>query len=497
MIELVALVMRLRKLLRDPFLFYHRAGRYYPTFWGEAWTSPRLKHIHGAPLARIINFFDSGTCYALLDKTEFQRCREQVFKKLLAHPRLVERFATLIKRLARAEEARLELVLPKLQTLSAAQLSKVVRIFNGTLLNIQLYGDSTYYFAERIANETLEKKLAAVFKSDYEKVREVISVLTAFERLSFMQQEKCELAAAVSRGRTSTLQGHIKKWRHLKFDYWGPVASDQEFKERFSELKKNKKAAQDLWRLCRNYTPATRQIKKELIKQHQLKPSVVKLADLVSKLGFLNDTKKGAITRLTYFYDEVLCELARRNNIPLQWIHHLIAPEVEQLAAGKITPSPAEMQSRMRRSALVFADGCCKQCVSGEADDLLKELANFVLASRTASSNTGVIKGQGVYNGVYQGPVVKMYSHEDIRKAKQGMVLVAPKTTVDFVAAMHQAGAVVTDYGGLTSHPAIVARELKIPGVVGTNIGTQILHDGDIVLVDGGRGEVKIVKKSF
>ncbi|MCH8026218.1 MAG: hypothetical protein IH866_05430, partial [Chloroflexi bacterium] len=53
--------------------------------------------------------------------------------------------------------------------------------------------------------------------------------------------------------------------------------------------------------------------------------------------------------------------------------------------------------------------------------------------------------------------------------------------------------ALVTDSGGILSHPAIIAREYGIPAVVATGNGTQIIEDGQQVLVDGEAGLVRLV----
>ena len=55
---------------------------------------------------------------------------------------------------------------------------------------------------------------------------------------------------------------------------------------------------------------------------------------------------------------------------------------------------------------------------------------------------------------------------------------------------LHRAGGVVTDYGGITSHVAIVLREMKVPCVVGTGDGTQKIEEGIIVTVDGITGNI-------
>ena len=63
--------------------------------------------------------------------------------------------------------------------------------------------------------------------------------------------------------------------------------------------------------------------------------------------------------------------------------------------------------------------------------------------------------------------------------------------------ALKNAGAIVTDEGGITSHAAIIARELKIPAIIGTKIATKVLHDGDLVEVDANNGIVKILSKIY
>ena len=52
----------------------------------------------------------------------------------------------------------------------------------------------------------------------------------------------------------------------------------------------------------------------------------------------------------------------------------------------------------------------------------------------------------------------------------------------------------VTDSGGILSHPAIIAREFGVPAVVATRVGTAQLHDGQVVSVDGTTGTVEVLR---
>ncbi|MDO8581302.1 MAG: PEP-utilizing enzyme, partial [bacterium] len=63
----------------------------------------------------------------------------------------------------------------------------------------------------------------------------------------------------------------------------------------------------------------------------------------------------------------------------------------------------------------------------------------------------------------------------------------------EFLSLMVKAGAIVTDAGGILSHAAITARELKKPCVIGTKIATKVFKDGDRVEVDAERGIIKKV----
>lgn len=73
---------------------------------------------------------------------------------------------------------------------------------------------------------------------------------------------------------------------------------------------------------------------------------------------------------------------------------------------------------------------------------------------------------------------------------KQGDVLVTKMTDPDWVPLMKKAAAIVTDEGGMTSHAAIVSRELGVPCVVGTGNATKVISTGVEVTVDGGRGVI-------
>ncbi len=101
-----------------------------------------------------------------------------------------------------------------------------------------------------------------------------------------------------------------------------------------------------------------------------------------------------------------------------------------------------------------------------------------------------LVRGAAASMGMASGPVKIIHKPTEIDKIMPGDILVTEMTTPDFVPAMKKAKAIVTDTGGRTCHAAIVSRELGIPCVVGTGIGTHILKNSQIITVDGAKGLV-------
>lgn len=103
----------------------------------------------------------------------------------------------------------------------------------------------------------------------------------------------------------------------------------------------------------------------------------------------------------------------------------------------------------------------------------------------------GIVACQGLVREI----VHKIENSREIGNFPKGKILVAAYTAPEFVPAMKKAIAIVTDIGGITSHAAIVSRELSIPCIVGTKIATQVLKNGDEIEVDANSGIIRILKK--
>ena len=104
-----------------------------------------------------------------------------------------------------------------------------------------------------------------------------------------------------------------------------------------------------------------------------------------------------------------------------------------------------------------------------------------------------VITGRSVGERIAAGPVRVVKSVEFLREFCEGDILVADKTDPDWEPVMKKASAIVTNRGGRTCHAAIISRELGVPAIVGTEHGTEVLKEGQVVTISCAEGDTGIV----
>ena len=131
--------------------------------------------------------------------------------------------------------------------------------------------------------------------------------------------------------------------------------------------------------------------------------------------------------------------------------------------------------------------------VSQRSENILER---YIVKAKTAS----VLNGKAVGHQVATGRVRVIDSDADLSHFKQGEILVAATTSPDWGAVMKESAGIITNRGGRTCHAAIVARELGIPAVVGTDTATSQLKTGDVVTVvcsEGETGNVYLGEQAF
>ena len=104
------------------------------------------------------------------------------------------------------------------------------------------------------------------------------------------------------------------------------------------------------------------------------------------------------------------------------------------------------------------------------------------------------IHGHAASPGVVEGVARVLRDVNEIGQIKEGEILVCPVTAPSWGPVFGKIRAAVSDIGGTMSHAAIVAREYRMPAVVGTGQATQRIKTGQLLRVDGDRGVVRILE---
>jgi pyruvate, water dikinase len=122
--------------------------------------------------------------------------------------------------------------------------------------------------------------------------------------------------------------------------------------------------------------------------------------------------------------------------------------------------------------------------------------SQLVMFSQPPSSSNvtpQILRGLPAASGRVTAPVQVIsneFHNHNLEAILPGKILVGTSITPDWLAVLRSAAGIVTEQGGMTSHAAIIARELGIPAVVGVVGATQLIQTGEVVVVDGDQGEI-------
>ncbi|MDE1810493.1 MAG: hypothetical protein KGH66_00400 [Candidatus Micrarchaeota archaeon] len=223
-----------------------------------------------------------------------------------------------------------------------------------------------------------------------------------------------------------------------------------------------------------------------------LKPSKSERAlfDRTRRLTYIKDFKDDA--KRVRFCDAQLMygEIAKRMGMTLKDVSYMTAEEITGFLGKGTKVKKSLIEERTKGFVLYYDKGHKVRCVSGDGIGRALEEIGY----KTAAVGLGEIKGTVASQGYAKGRAIIVKSMADLHKVKKGDIMVAIATVPDFVPAMERASGIIAEEGGITSHAAIVSRELRLPCIVGATNVTRIIRDGDMLELDATNGKVKILK---
>lgn len=335
---------------------------------------------------------------------------------------------------------------------------------SGSIPELSNYGSIAY----------LEKKLLAHISGENERAS-VLEALTAPARLSFYQKEEIDLSKA------RDIAEHQKRYFWLKNSYAGTeVLTTIFFKNRKKFLARNleKKIAKKFVRIARR--------KREIQKKYKFSKEILDAAEaIISGVAWQDERKKHILIALHYI-DALAKEIARRFGYKFTDFDNLWYFEVADIIKGK--KFYKKIKERQAGFGVQFFHTC---------KELSPQETSFIWrAYEVKHTNQEQIEVKGIIASKGNGKKLSGHVHIlldplQARSFKQGEILVAPMTSPEYIFAMRKASAILTDTGGLTSHAAIVCRELGVPCLVGTKLSTKIFKNGDLVEINPKRGTAK------
>lgn len=327
---------------------------------------------------------------------------------------------------------------------------------------------------------------------------ELCRVLTSSSTVSFHGEEELSLLKIglefkrAGKINQADLHRHQQSffWINNNYKYTTPL-SEKAFAQRVEEavaqltIGEIQKKIQSL--AC--YEEEIKRRKEKAQKELSLSAEDERRLELLSFNTCWHDQRKKANLIANYIiglFIEKAAEMHRQNPLDLKFVlYHEFARFLETGAL------PSDLEERKKECVEVdISDGRCEIYTGREYLSIKK----MVLEKDTPTTITE-LRGLTASPGTTTG-TVRVALNPRTCALQTGEILVTSMTRPDFVPLMKKAKAIITNEGGVTSHAAIISREMGIPCIVGTKVATQVLKTGDTVQILGDTGVIKIVKRS-
>lgn len=232
-----------------------------------------------------------------------------------------------------------------------------------------------------------------------------------------------------------------------------------------------------------NYEDGVKEKKEMIADKHNMSAWLRHVFDFFGFLAYWRDERKVEMQKMNYYLELLGREIGKRSG--LDW-YEIKMCDPMLIKGIPVNKDLVESCRKLFNEQFILTwDG--EKVVHLSAEDS-KLVENAIEASIDAEVTE--IRGMIACPGKVHGEVVKIGGENEFHKMKDGAVLVAAMTRPEYVSLMRKAKAIITDEGGITSHAAVVSRELKIPCIIGTQVATRKLKDGDKVFVNADHGVV-------
>lgn len=452
---------------------------------------------------KIIYLFKNNYFWCYIEKEQSERVIKDSLNKFLSDPSFVDDiiFTETIKR---GEQA-LKLFQQFKKSNFKVKKNKAVDLMNTFIdiidTQISLNHIAVYDLLDAPYSGYLKNYLEKKIKGTDFRLNYLLEKLLMPEKLTMTQQLRIELLSLAIdfKKKKTNFEAKLKRiqqdWQWINYGYRGPILELEYFKQIFNELinKSLKELETELKSLINNEKIVSAEKEKiyrllKIDKKHQ------DFINAMSTLSYFKLYRKDTAF-LVIFMTHKIAEQFIKEVKRQDWLY-LTQDELIDMLKGKrkIDNDFKHLLISRRKKCLSVNQG--KTILTGkEADKFMKENVQEEEEINTENSKIKLLEGTTACLGrtgdwIY-GKVKVINTSEDMEKMEQGDILISYATTPDILPAMKKASAIVTEQGGITSHAAIVSRELNVPCLIGVKYATKVFKDGDKVVMCPRHGNVK------
>jgi len=352
------------------------------------------------------------------------------------------------------------------------------------------------YPLDEYFESAIEAKLLDYISGDDPDFRKSVLIFTDPHTMTDVAEERFQLVKMARdfdfKKATARIRKHLEKFAYINRG----LATSQPYTykdivKRLTEIKKQVRQGKKIEDLI--YDASGEKIRDDFrwaLGRIKPKKDFLKIIGRAREHSYLRNRRVEAFFNADYGASFMYHEIARRSKFNPKWIMEISVPEMYSALAGGPLPTGAEMKKRFKNYAMIVQKGITQLVTNPKSIALLAK--QYAVEVKKVTELHGKMACLG---GIIKGRAKVCLDKKEIVKVKSGDILVAQFTTPDFVPAMERAAAIVADQGGLSSHAAIVSRELGVPCVIATQKGTRVIHDNDLLEVDARKGIVRILER--
>lgn len=461
-----------------------------------------MKALSGQPLHKCIMIHRGPHIQYWFQTQKWAELQRACFQAVLKNPRLLSQ---LEKRLRKKAPGFLKFVRrvsdSGLESKTNRQLWELYNQYCREYKKIGLLGEPLAISTKDALADQMETRLRLKLteKGAEKKFSEFFSELVSPVVPSFASAEELELMEIAVKAKGMGLKSvqadlavHAEKFFWLPYDYEGETWGKDYFESVVNEL--IQKPLPELKKQFRNQKNKWKRLaarQERIVSETGMDRRTKELFAALRKASVLMDFKKEVFTQSHWYKNSLMKEIAKRLGIVFSQTYFLLPIEVKSgLLEKKLDKQAIETRSNFCVS--IVQNGKTKI----ETGEIARQWEQKMQAqtNQVAESDWIELHGTCASPGSAIGKARVILTEDKISEMETGEILVTQATTPDFVPAMKKAKAIVTNEGGITSHAAIVSRELGIPCIVGTPNATRLIRTGDLLDVHAGSGTIKKIK---